>query len=86
MGGSAGHEIDRMNLKGKYMKNAFNFIGGSAVRGNGATAAASEFQCFSRGSLTWVSNNRVNPGSLLIAASGSDLIGTGSIGATMGAR
>lgn len=59
---------------------------GKAVSGRGVTVTTSDFQSLSAGTLTWVSNNSVNLGKLLVPASGSDLIGSGSGGANMGAR
>lgn len=59
---------------------------GSAVSGNGVTVTSADFRSLSRGTLTWVSDYSVNLGTLLVPASGSDLIGTGSGGANMGAR
>ncbi len=60
--------------------------GGKAVSGNGVTVTSADFQSLSAGTLTWVSTNSVNLGKLLVPASGSDLIGSGSGGANMGAR
>lgn len=57
-----------------------------AVSGRGITVTASDFRSLSAGSITWVSDTSINLGNLLIPASGSDLIGTGSGGANMGAR
>lgn len=59
---------------------------GSAVSRRGVRVTASDFQSLSRGALTWSSHNSVNLGRLLVPASGSDLIGTGSGGVNMGAR
>jgi hypothetical protein len=75
-------------IVGSSLNPAYNawWSNGSAVSGNGVTVTAADFQSLTAGARTWVSDNSVNLGKLLVPAAGSDLIGTGSGGANMGAR
>jgi hypothetical protein len=83
LSGSSDDRITGSSLNPNY--NAW-WSGGKAVSGRGVTVTSADFQSLSKGTLTWVSNYSVNLGNFLVPASGSDLIGTGSGGANMGAR